>query len=196
MCGAAALATPSLGHAASPAQPDAKRPYQRGRSPWPICLDTATIRPATLLDKIKFASEAGFDAIEPWEGELHEYETSGGNLADLGRRIKDAGLFVPSVIGLWNAIPPTREAFDASLTDSRRRMKQAAAIGAQHIQTIPQPARPWREFGLRDRFRGDWFRWRSARDCWAWDSNCSGSAPWPRSLKIPSTPTRSGCRCF
>ena len=146
MCGAATLAAPALGQVSSPEPRPAKRPYQRGRSPWPICLDTATIRPATLLDKIRFASEAGFDAIEPWEGEIHEYETSGGNLAELGKRIKDAGLFVPSVIGLWNAIPPTREAFDASLVDSRRRMRQAAAIGAQHIQTIPQPARPWREF--------------------------------------------------
>lgn len=145
-CGAAALAAPSLGHAASPAPHTNRRRHQRGRSPWPICLDTATIRPATLLDKIKFAANAGYDAIEPWEGEIHEYETAGGNLADLGKRIKDAGLFVPSVIGLWNAIPPTREAFDASLVDSRRRMRQAAAIGAQHIQTIPQPARPWREF--------------------------------------------------
>lgn len=145
--GAAALAAPALAGVPQPKQDAApERRYQRGRSPWPICLDTATIRPASLLDKIKFAAQAGYDAIEPWEGEINDYEKSGGDLADLGKRIKDAGLFVPSVIGLWNAIPPTREAFDASLVDSRRRMRQAAAIGAQHIQTIPQPARPWREF--------------------------------------------------
>jgi sugar phosphate isomerase/epimerase len=144
--GAAALAVPSLTHAAQPVASAPAKSYQRGRSPWPICLDTATIRPATLLDKIKFASEAGFDAIEPWEGELNDYENAGGSLADLKKRIGDAGLVVPSVIGLWDAIPPTREQFDASLKDSRRRMRQAAAIGAQHIQTIPQPARPWREF--------------------------------------------------
>ena len=123
----------------------AKR-YQGGKSPWPVCLDTATIRPATLVDKIRFASEAGFDAIEPWEGEVHQYEQEHGDLGELRRRIEDAGLFVPSVIGLWNAIPPTREEFDASLVDSRRRMRQAAAIGAEHIQTIPQPARAWRDF--------------------------------------------------
>jgi 2-keto-myo-inositol isomerase len=145
-CSAATLAAPALCRVTQPEAVRAKHQFQGGRSPWPICLDTATIRPASLLDKIKFASEAGFDAIEPWEGEVHEYETSGGDLAELRKRIKDAGLFVPSVIGLWNAIPPTREAFDASLVDSRRRMRQAAAIGAQHIQTIPQPARPWREF--------------------------------------------------
>ncbi len=136
---------------AQPGQPAAgvaplRRGYQGGVSPWPICLDFATIRPAPLLEKIRIAAEAGFDAIEPWEGELHEHEASGGDLKELGRRIKDAGLTVPSVIGLWDAIPPTREAFDRSLVDSRRRMRQAAAIGAEHIQVVPQPARPWREF--------------------------------------------------
>ena len=133
-----------------------KHNFQNGVSPWPLCLDTATIRPATLEDKIRIAAKAGFDAIEPWEGDLHQYEEQGGSLKDLGKRILDAGLFVPSVIGLWNAIPATQEEFDKSLVDSRRRMRQAAAIGAQHIQVVPQPARPWQEFDPKwaaDRYR-------------------------------------------
>ncbi len=128
--------------------------WQNGRSPWPICLDTATIRPASLEDKIRIAAAAGYDAIEPWDGELRDYENAGGSLEDLGKRIADAGLFVPSVIGLWNAIPPTREAFDAGLPETRNRMRMAAAIGSQQIQTIPQPQRPWQEFDLA---------WASAR---------------------------------
>lgn len=141
-----------LGAAAARASGEARpvqgvaRPFQHARSPWPISLDTATIRPATLDDKIRIASDVGYDAIEPWEGELHAYERDGGSLDDLGKQIADLGLIVPSVIGLWNAIPPTREAFDASLIDSRRRMRQAAAIGAKHIQVVPQPARAWHEF--------------------------------------------------
>ena len=54
--------------------------YQNGASPWPICLDTATIRPASLLEKINIAAKAGYDGIEPWDGELEEYEKNGGNL--------------------------------------------------------------------------------------------------------------------
>ncbi len=111
--------------------------YQNGVSPWPVCLDTATIRPASLEDKVKFAAKAGYDAIEPWDGELETYEKNGGNLKDLGKRIKDLGMFVPSVIGLWNALPPTKEAFEKSLVDTRRRMQMAADIGSAHIQTIP-----------------------------------------------------------
>jgi sugar phosphate isomerase/epimerase len=111
--------------------------YQNGVSPWPICLDTATIRPASLIDKVKIAAKAGYDAIEPWDGELEEFQAKGGNLKDLGKQIKDLGLFVPSVIGLWNALPPTKEAFEDSLKDTRRRMQMAADIGSEHIQTIP-----------------------------------------------------------
>ena len=124
--------------------------YQNKLSPWPIALDTATIRPrenpGTLDEKVRIAAQAGYDAVEPWEFELHEFERSGGSLKDLGKKIRDQGMFVPSVIGLWNAIPSTREQFDKSLPDHRRRMRQAADLGAQHIQVVPQPARPWQEF--------------------------------------------------
>ncbi len=129
-----ALLTSPLARAA---QPIAQKRYQNGASPWPICLDTATVRPASLREKVKIAAKAGYDAIEPWDGELAEFEKDGGNLKDLGKEIRDLGLFVPSVIGLWNALPPTPELFEESLVDTRRRMQMAADIGSQHIQTIP-----------------------------------------------------------
>jgi sugar phosphate isomerase/epimerase len=111
--------------------------YQNGASPWPICLDTATIRPASLKEKVIIAAEAGFDGIEPWDSELEEFEKSGGNLKALGAEIKKLGLKVPSVIGLWNAIPGTMPEFELSLKETRRRMRMAHDIGAEHIQTIP-----------------------------------------------------------
>ncbi|MES2455486.1 MAG: sugar phosphate isomerase/epimerase [Bacteroidota bacterium] len=142
--GAAAALIPSTSSLVSASTPSVAaqkdKRYQKGGSPWPICLDTATIRPASLKDKVKIAAKAGYDAIEPWDGELEEFEAKGGNLKDLGKEIKDLGLFVPSVIGLWNALPPTRELFDQSLKDTRNRMRMAAAIGAEHIQTIPNTA--------------------------------------------------------
>lgn len=128
--------------------------YQKGVSPWPVCLDTATIRPASLEDKVKFAAKAGYDAIEPWDGELETFQKNGGNLKDLGKRIKDLGMFVPSVIGLWNALPPTKEAFEKSLVDTRRRMQMAADIGSEHIQTIPNTVgENFDQKWVADRFR-------------------------------------------
>ena len=111
--------------------------YQNGASPWPICLDTATIRPASLKEKVSIAAEAGYDGIEPWDSELEEFEKNGGNLKVLGAEIKKLGLKVPSVIGLWNAIPGTMPEFELSLKETRRRMRMAHDIGAEHIQTIP-----------------------------------------------------------
>lgn len=136
---AAGFTTLSNSSAIAAADSTVKR-YQKGVSPWPICLDTATIRPAKLEDKVKFAAEAGFDAIEPWDKELETYEKEGGNLKDLGKKIKDLGLFVPSMIGLWNALPPTKEAFEASLVDTRRRMRMAADVGCEHVQVIGNTA--------------------------------------------------------
>lgn len=114
-----------------------KKRWQNGMSPWPLCLDTATIRPASLEDKVEIAAQAGYDAIEPWDGELAEYERNGGDLKQLGHKIKELGLFVPSIIGMWNAIPPGDGEFEASLKDTRNRMRMAHAIGSEHIQTIP-----------------------------------------------------------
>ena len=114
--------------------------YQNGASPWPICLDTATIRPASLKDKVRIAAEAGFDGIEPWDSELEEFEKNGGNLKALGAEIKKLGLKVPSVIGLWSAIPGTMPEFEASLKETRRRMRMAQDIGRTYSNDTQYPA--------------------------------------------------------
>ena len=99
--------------------------YQNGASPWPICLDTATIRPASLLEKIKIAAQ-----------------------------ITKLGLKVPSVIGLWNAIPDTMDLFIKSLPETRRRMRMAHDIGAEHIQTIPNELSPnYNQKWVADRYK-------------------------------------------
>lgn len=112
--------------------------YQNGMSPWPICLDTATIRTSGSIErKVEIAAEAGFDAIEPWDGELKDFEEKGGDLKELGKRIRDSGLFVPSMIGLWGCIPATEEAFQASLPATRNRLRMASEIGSEFAQAIP-----------------------------------------------------------
>jgi 2-keto-myo-inositol isomerase len=134
----------ALGASALPALANEKtkivkeKRYQNGKSPWPVCLDTATIKPAeTLIKKIDIAKAAGYDAIEPWDWELAEHEKNGGNLKELGKRIKDSGLFVPSMIGLWGCIPKTKEEFEKSLPATRNRMRMASEIGCTYVQAIP-----------------------------------------------------------
>lgn len=115
--------------------------YQQGKSPWPICLNTSTIRPASLEEKINAASEAGYDAIEPWIGDLEKYESDGGNLKELGIKIKEKEMFVPNIIGLWDCMPMDEQDFRDSLPATRERMRRSAAIGSKHVAAIPVPDR-------------------------------------------------------
>ena len=124
--------------AAEDEQPKDVATWQDGRSPWPMCLDTTTLAKDLPLErKIELTAGAGFDAIEPWDRELTSYEKAGGDLKELGQKIKEAGLFVPSVIGLWGALANNDEDFDARLDEQRDRMRMISAIGSQHVQVIP-----------------------------------------------------------
>jgi len=118
-----------------------KKRFQKGKSNWPVCLNTSTIRPTALKDKINIANQAGYDGIEIWVDELEKYEQEGGDLNDLASEIKGLGLFVPNVIGLWGGMPMEEPAWLASLEKTKDRMRLAAAIGSKHIAAIPVPDR-------------------------------------------------------
>lgn len=118
-----------------------EKKYQNGASPWPICLNSSTIRPTALKDKIRIAAETGYNGIELWVNELEEFEKGGGDLKALGAEIRDRGLFVPNVIGLWDCMPFEEEAYKKSLEATRNRMRLASAVGSQHVAAIPAPDR-------------------------------------------------------
>ena len=132
------------------AAPAPAKKYQDGISPWPLCLNSSTVREmpseggtrkTPLEDKIRIAEEVGYDAIEPWINELEAHEKKGGGLEDLGKQIRDRGLFIPNVIGLWSCMPPNEKLFEDSLKATRNRMRMSAAIGSQHVAAIPSPDR-------------------------------------------------------
>ena len=138
--GAAAL---SLGSCSSSNRPvsikEKSAQWQLGRSLWPVCLDTATLSGDIPLErKVELAAEAGFDAIEPWDRELQKHLDDGKSLRDLAKKIKDLGLFVPSVIGLWGALAPNKELFEKNLDKNKHRMQMVSDLGSKHIQVIPQ----------------------------------------------------------
>ena len=106
---------------------------------WPLCLNTSTIRPASLIDKIGIAADAGFEAVELWNDEVSQFEIEGGSLAELKQRLGDAGLRTPSMIALFEWMQSAGTARNAAFTEALRRMKQAAAIGATRIVASPVP---------------------------------------------------------
>jgi sugar phosphate isomerase/epimerase len=125
--------------AASAKEP--KKKYQDKSSPWPVVLNASTIRPCPAKDKIRIAAEVGYDGIELWMNDLEELEKGGANLKDVANEIKDRGLFVPNIIGLWDSMPPTQEEWEKSLEKTRDRMRMASAVGSIHVAALPFPDR-------------------------------------------------------
>ena len=101
------------------------------------CLNTSTIRPTPLLEKIEIAGKAGYEAIEPWNDEITAYLERGGKLAELKRAIADAGLKVVSMIALHGWITSEGAEHERVLDECRRRMAQAVELGSPYIVASP-----------------------------------------------------------
>ncbi|MBX3437950.1 MAG: sugar phosphate isomerase/epimerase, partial [Planctomycetaceae bacterium] len=52
-------------------------------------LNSVTIKPTPVLEKIRIAAEVGYDAIELWHDEIDAFLASGGSLRDLRNAIDD-----------------------------------------------------------------------------------------------------------
>jgi sugar phosphate isomerase/epimerase len=101
------------------------------------CLNTSTIRPTPLLEKVRVAGKAGYQAIEPWNDEITEYLAQGGTMAELKTALSDAGLKVVSVIALHSWITTDGELYAKALDECRRRMDQAVQLGSPYIVASP-----------------------------------------------------------
>jgi 2-keto-myo-inositol isomerase len=101
------------------------------------CLNTSTIRPTPLLEKIRVAGRAGYQAIEPWNDEITDYLEQGGTMADLKKALGDAGLKVVSVIALHSWVTTEGEEYAQVLDECRRRMDQAVQLSSPYIVASP-----------------------------------------------------------
>jgi len=118
---------------------------------WPVRfgLNMSTIRgqELTVPRQIEVAAEAGYDAIEPWIGDLRAYVDRGGDVAELRQRIVDAGMTVDSAIGFASWIVDDDVVRAEGLEEARRDMKLVAAIGGTRIAAPPIGAHRRREDG-------------------------------------------------
>jgi 2-keto-myo-inositol isomerase len=107
-----------------------------------FALNMSTIRGQKLSvpDQVELAAKAGYDAIEPWLGELHKYVQDGGSVSDLRKRIADHGLRVPSAIGFAEWIVNDDQRRAAGLETARKDMELVRAIGGTHIAAPPAGA--------------------------------------------------------
>lgn len=101
------------------------------------CLNTSTIQPVGLMDKIKIASEAGYDAIELWINDVEQHFQRGRPLVEVVKALDDAGLARPSMISLRDWCEPDEKKFQRALEAARRRVDVAAAVGVERIVAGP-----------------------------------------------------------
>jgi sugar phosphate isomerase/epimerase len=103
------------------------------------CLNTSTLRPAPLWDKIDAAAAAGFRAVELWNSEVTEYIEAGGTYRELRERLAAHGLLVPSVIAVMGFVGNEEPGRHERVREARRRMQQARDLGAPFIVASPPP---------------------------------------------------------
>ncbi len=100
-------------------------------------LNASTIRPTPLLKKIEVAGAAGYEGIELWHDDIEAYLYAGGSIAELRSALDGAGLCVPTTIYLGGWFDCSETDFPRVLETCRKRMEQAAEVGARHVIAGP-----------------------------------------------------------
>ena len=105
--------------------------------PFTLCLNTSTIKPAPLMDKIRLTAEAGFAGVELWLNDIYEYVGRGGEVRDVEKALSDHGLIVPCTIAMraWGEASDLE--YPLMLDECRRRMELAVRIGSPYIVATP-----------------------------------------------------------
>ena len=114
----------------------------RGTQPWPVSLNTSTIRGHKLPieQTITLAAQAGYAGIEPWPNEIQDYLDGGGTLAELKVRLDDAGLKLTGAIAFFDWMSSDAERRARAMTEAERQMERLAALGGTHIAAPPSGA--------------------------------------------------------
>lgn len=103
--------------------------------PFRYCLNTSTLRGHSLAleSLVDICAAAGYEGIEPWIDELEKFSESGGDLKDLGTKIRDLGLSVEGGIGFFEWMVDDDAQRAEGLKKARHAMGLLARIGGKRI---------------------------------------------------------------
>ncbi|MCH8042238.1 MAG: sugar phosphate isomerase/epimerase [Planctomycetes bacterium] len=101
------------------------------------CLNTSTIGPQPLMEKIRLAGKHGFAGIELWHDDVFAYVEQGGTVADVNKAVADEGLIVPCTIAMKGWCEASDDEYSTVLEDVKRRMNLAAELGSPYIVATP-----------------------------------------------------------
>lgn len=116
--------------------------FQDNKKPFKFMFNTSTIRgqKLTLQAQIEVASKAGYDAIEPWVSDIDQFIKDGGNLKDMGKRIKDSGLTMESAIGFFEWIVDDDDKRKQALELAKKTMDNLSHLGGKRLAAPPTGA--------------------------------------------------------
>ena len=100
-------------------------------------LNSSTIKPAPILEKIRVAAAAGYEAIELWHDDIDRHLRNGGQLSEIRQAVDDEGLVVPTSVMLKGWCEPDGPKYEQGIEECKRRMDQSVAVGAIHAVAGP-----------------------------------------------------------
>lgn len=112
-------------------------------------LNSSTIKTTPLLQKISVASKAGYAGLEIWHDDVDEFVQSGGTVNDVRKCLDDHSIVAPGTIHLKDWFQPTGEIHATALDEARRKLEQAAILGASYVVAGPPRDTADRELGKR-----------------------------------------------
>ncbi len=113
------------------------------------CLNASTIATTPVLKQIEVAAKAGYAAIELWHDHMDAHLKNGGTLKEIRQAIDDSGLKVPTTIYLAGWFQPAGPEHETALTEVKRRLEQAAAVGAEFSIAGPPQGKADRDLGAK-----------------------------------------------
>ncbi len=100
-------------------------------------LNSSTIKPTPILEKIRIAGETGYAAIELWHDDIDAYLATGGTTADIRKAVEDQNLTVPTSIYVKGWFETTGAEHRKALDECKRRFAHAAEVGATYTISGP-----------------------------------------------------------
>ena len=112
-------------------------------------LNSSTIKTTPVLQKIETAARAGYAGIELWHDDIDAHLASGASLQDLRKCLDDNGLKVPTTIHMKDWFQPAGEIHVQAMDTARRKLEQAAVLGAPFTVSGPPHGKADRALGKR-----------------------------------------------
>ncbi|APZ95320.1 sugar phosphate isomerase/epimerase family protein [Fuerstiella marisgermanici] len=112
-------------------------------------LNSSTIKTTPILDKIRVAAEAGYAGIELWHDDIDAHIEAGGTVDDVRKCVDDHGIKVPTTIHMKDWFQPAGEEHVKAMDIAKRKLEQAAAVGAPHTVSGPPHGKADRALGKR-----------------------------------------------